>query len=76
MSNLFINQDGANEQAQAVLAYLRGRSGIDASYNSTRGCHDAEPELNRWHNCREQGYVKRVPEEEAPCRSRATCSWG
>lgn len=57
MGNLFINPDGADAQSQATLAYLRQRSGIEASWNNSRGCYEAEPEINRWHNCREQGYV-------------------
>ena len=55
MAKLFINPDGANPQAQAVLAYLRHRDGIEPSWNGNK--YEAEPQVDRWHNCREQGYV-------------------
>lgn len=55
MNNLYINTDGAQAQAQAVLAYLRENDGIEASYESERG-YIAEPRVNRFHNGREQGY--------------------
>ncbi len=55
MADLFINPDGANYQAQAVLAYLRGHDGIEQSWDGHR--YAAEPQVDRWHNCREQGYV-------------------
>jgi hypothetical protein len=57
MNNLFINPDGANYQAQAVLAYLRRHGGLSSSWNEEQMRYIAEPEVNRWHNCREQGYV-------------------
>jgi hypothetical protein len=57
MANLFINPDGANHQAQAVLAYLRQSSGIEDSWDDKAGKYLAEPRVDRWHNCREQGYV-------------------
>lgn len=52
---LFQNSDGANPQAQAVLAYLAGFGGIEESYEDRRFL--AEPTVARWYNCREQGYV-------------------
>lgn len=57
MAKLFINPDGANSQAQAVLAYLRGNSGIECSWDRESGQYLAEPEVDRWHNGRERGYV-------------------
>lgn len=58
MNNLFdCNEDGANYQARAVRAFLSGRSGIEESYDRELNRYMAEPEINRWHNCREQGYV-------------------
>lgn len=57
MTDLFINPDGADHQAQAVLAYLRAYDGIEVSWNSKMNGYDAEPKVDRWHNCREQGYV-------------------
>lgn len=56
-ADLFTNPDGANFQAQAVLAYLRARSGIEQSWNDERHQYDAEPKISRWENCREQGYI-------------------
>lgn len=50
--------DGANGQAQAVLAYMSAQcEGIEPSWNEERGEFDANVEVNRFHNCREQGYV-------------------
>ena len=57
MNNLFVNKDGANCQAQAVLAYLSGHDGVEASWSTKHKEYQARPEVNRWHNCREQGYV-------------------
>jgi len=51
--------DGANRQAQAVLAfvqYLIG-DGIEESWNDEFKCYDADIEVARWENCREQGYI-------------------
>jgi hypothetical protein len=53
---LFDNHDGANGQAKAVLAILQS-SNIEDSYNSERCQYMAQPEFERWHNGREQGYV-------------------
>ena len=50
MDLLNFNNDGANHQAKAVLAFLQGRLGLE----------DADSErvsVSRWKNCREQGYV-------------------
>lgn len=60
MASLFQDTDGAGAQAQAVLAYLRHRSGIEPSWSASEGKYgryEAEPKVDRWHNCREQGYV-------------------
>lgn len=59
MASLFQNNDdGANCQAQAVLAYIRyAQSGIEPSWNADAKDYDARPQVYRWHNCREQGYV-------------------
>lgn len=53
------NHDGANYQAQAVLAMVRYNlgDGIEASWNNEWKCYDAEPMVHRFDNCREQGYV-------------------
>lgn len=59
---LFHNPDGANQQARAVLALLQSQN-IDKAYSTERhgyayGDFDNEgPQVDRWHNCREQGYV-------------------
>jgi hypothetical protein len=52
MKNSVFN-DGANWQAQAVAAYVVGNTGIETDYPASV----YEPEIARWHNCREQGYV-------------------
>lgn len=53
------NDDGANAQAQATLAYLKYHlgDGIESSWNSERKEYEANPKISRWENCREQGYV-------------------
>ena len=56
-ANLYqASNDGASDQAQAVLAFLRSKH-IEASWNKECSCYDAEPKVSRWENCREQGYV-------------------
>lgn len=52
-------QDGANGQARAVLMYLQYvmGSGIEESWSDEHKCYMARPEVARWENCREQGYV-------------------
>lgn len=57
MTALFQNPDGANYQARAVLAYLSARDGIESSWDDEFKRYRAEPSVDRWHNCREQGYV-------------------
>lgn len=51
--------DGANWQAQAVLAYLRSKySEIEHRwYNEKIGQYVPELTVGRYENCREQGYV-------------------
>lgn len=51
--------DGANWQAQAVLAYLRSMYSwvVDGSYNETLHESEAVFYVGRYENCREQGYV-------------------
>ncbi|GIV43853.1 MAG: hypothetical protein KatS3mg035_0976 [Bacteroidia bacterium] len=50
--------DGANFQAQAVLAFVRRHGGeLQISYNRDERMYEAEPKVARWENCREQGYV-------------------
>jgi hypothetical protein len=57
MADLFQNPDGANYQARAVLAYLSHHDGIEKSWDKEAKCYLARPEVDRWHNCREQGYI-------------------
>lgn len=58
MINLFnYDDDGANYQAQAVLAYLRSIDGLENSWDDDEGRYMAEPKVARWENGREQGYV-------------------
>lgn len=52
--------DGANWQAQAVLAYIRAwceGAVLDETYDANNGLHYAEIKVGRYENCREQGYV-------------------
>lgn len=51
--------DGAHPQARGVLCALLWHlgGGIESSWNSVRNVYDAEIEVDRWHNCREQGYI-------------------
>jgi hypothetical protein len=49
-------QDGACTQARCVLAFLQ-RMDIEESWNDSFKCYEAKPEVGRWENCREQGYV-------------------
>lgn len=51
------NNDGANYQAQAVLCYLSAHDGIDSLWSTEFKNYTYSPEVARWHNCREQGYV-------------------
>lgn len=52
-------QDGANWQAQCVLAYVRGNEEItlDEGYESDKGKQPYSIAVGRWENGREQGYV-------------------
>lgn len=51
--------DGANWQAQAVLATLRGIifSTLDMAYDKDKKRNRATINVGRYENCREQGYV-------------------
>lgn len=51
--------DGANWQAQSVLAYLRDARNIaiDKAWNEDNKCYDAGIKVGRYENCREQGYI-------------------
>ena len=51
--------DGANWQAQAVLAYLKGQKGyiLEDSWNEDLGAYMAKLFVGRYENCREQGYI-------------------
>jgi hypothetical protein len=53
------HSDGANRNAQAVLAILQGLlcDGIEESWNDEFKRYDADIKVARWENCREQGYV-------------------
>ena len=53
-------QDGAGYQAKATLAVLQNRisgGGIEASWSDKFKRYTATPQVGRWENCREQGYV-------------------
>ncbi len=50
--------DGADYQARAVLAFLQSNDNlIEDSWNTERGKYEANINIGRWENCREQGYV-------------------
>lgn len=49
-------EDGADYQARAVREFLRTRT-IEKSWNEKYHCYDAQPEIDRWYNGRERGYV-------------------
>ena len=51
--------DGANWQAQAVLAYLRGNyyKAIESTFDNAFRDYRADVKVGRFENCREQGYV-------------------
>lgn len=51
--------DGANWQAQAVLAYLRSMYSwvVNGTYNKEYNFNEADFYVGRYENCREQGYV-------------------
>ena len=51
--------DGANWQAQSVLAYLRSMYGwvVNKTYNKEGNYNEATFTVGRYENCREQGYV-------------------
>ena len=50
-------EDGANHQAQAVLAFVKRYGHIESSWNDELRKYEANPEVARWENCREQGYI-------------------
>ena len=50
-------QDGANYQARATLMFLQRDADIEESWDDERGRYDAEINVARWGNCREQGYI-------------------
>jgi len=54
-------QDGACHQARAVLAVLSSMY-IEGSYQD--GQYQAQPDVARWENCREQGYVISLKSED------------
>ncbi|MBP5722077.1 MAG: hypothetical protein J6X18_00635 [Bacteroidales bacterium] len=51
--------DGANWQAQAVLAYLKSQYSypLQGTWNNELRCYKADFYVGRYENCREQGYV-------------------
>lgn len=64
--------DGANWQAQSVLAYLRvaKNKSIDKAWNKEYKCYDASVEVGRYENWREQGYIFSV---RYKCEQRNYC---
>lgn len=64
--------DGANWQAQAVLAYLRNMT-IEESWDDNFHRYTTEIEVARWHNCREQGYVAKLYSKD--CAKQLNIIW-
>tara|TARA_B100000809_G_C14765198_1_gene397324 strand:- start:54 stop:497 length:444 start_codon:yes stop_codon:yes gene_type:complete len=51
-------EDGADHQARATLMFLQRNGGnIEESWNDEWKRYDAEIQVGRWENSREQGYV-------------------
>ena len=52
-------EDGANWQAQAVLAFIRSHTmmAVEKTYNKLNNRYDVDIQVGRYENCREQGYV-------------------
>lgn len=61
------NPDGASTQSQIVLAILRDRigDGIDESWDAEAREYGANPQVSRWENVKEQGYIIRMPHHVA-----------
>lgn len=51
--------DGSHPQARGVLCALQCAigDGIESSWNEQQSQYDAEIQVDRWHNCREQGHI-------------------
>ena len=64
--------DGANWQAQSVLAYLRvtKSNAVDKTWNKEYKLFEAEVHVGRYENCREQGYIFSV---RYKCEQRNYC---
>ena len=56
-------EDGANYQARATLMILQMHSDIEESWNHEKRKYDAKINVARWENCREQGYVLSLTNE-------------
>jgi len=50
-------EDGANYQARATLMFLQRDANIEESWSDEWKRYEAEIQIARWENCREQGYV-------------------
>lgn len=57
-------KDGAGYQARAVLAFIQGQGNIELSWNKEFKCYDAQFQIGRWENGREQGYVISLRNED------------
>jgi hypothetical protein len=67
--------DGADHQARATLAYLQMNigDGIESSWNKQACWYEARPQVARWENCREQGYVVHMRNESR--RTQINIAW-
>jgi len=50
-------QDGAGYQARAILPIITRHCNIESSWDDKYKYYRAEVKVGRWENCREQGYV-------------------
>ena len=59
MNIKYYMEDGANWQAQAVLAFIRSHTcmAIEKTYNEKYNDYGVTISVGRYENCREQGYV-------------------
>ncbi len=65
--------DGANWQAQCVLAFVRANKelAIESSWNNEFHHYDAEILVGRYENCREQGYILSIRDKLGKTRHYA-----
>lgn len=68
------HDDGANAQAQIVLALLKNYE-IEESWSDEFKRYRAEMNVARWHNCREQGYSVGICPKKWRGNHAVTLAW-